>query len=340
LSISMMNSMTGWALLLASLVSCGAPPFTDRPESPTPEESGETSSAAEPDQQQAILAEERLARKRRREELNEKAKSWPGWELFESEHYFVLTEVDDTVFVDEALRRLEAVRKELVREFPPEPRFPERNPFSPVVVLLFENAAAYHEYGGPAGSSSYYRASAQEMVFYDTRDDGDSGEGWSTMQHIAVHAYFDTALDLETAPPWLLYGTAAIYAGMVHRDGELRLDHFDGKFAELRRFANRSPRVPLEALLSFDRPAFYGENEFDSPARANLVLAWSLAFYLRTQASDDPLWEDSWSELVSRFILGWQESGTLSGARERGLEGVDLEALDAAWKAWIDRSVW
>lgn len=326
--------------LVMFVVACGTPERTAESIAPAhPAEPAAADSAPiapQPTELQHFLAEQRIARNARRTELERRAAIAPGWELFESEHYFLTTAIDDPPIVEEALARLEAVRARLVAEFPPDVPGEGTIPFSPILVRIFDRRSAYCEYGGPAGSSSYYWDVTQEMVLYDDRLGAGIGSTWSSLQHIAVHAYFGEVLEFELNPQWLLYGTAAVYAGMVFKGGELRIDHFDGKFEELRRATAEGPPLPLEALLAFDRNEFYGGNEYDSPARRNLILAWSFIYFLRAGHETRPGWREEWRQVPRRFVEGWQENGSLETARKRALEGIDLGALESAWHGWIE----
>ena len=228
------------------------------------------------------------------------------------------------------------MRPRLVAEFPPEVAGEGVIPFSPILVRICKDRSTYVEYGGPSGSSSFYWKVTREMVLYDDRLGRGLRSTWSSLQHIAVHAYFGEVLGFEVPPPWLLYGTAAVYAGMVLQGEELRTDHFDEKFEELRGTATDGPLLPLEALLTFDRNEFYGANEYDSPARRNLILAWSFSYFLRTGDEARPGWREEWRSLPLRFVEGWQQSGSLETARERALEGIELGELEGAWHDWIE----
>ena len=258
--------------------------------------------------------------------------------LQRSEHYAIVPPTDDPRLVEEVALRLSAVRTRLVAEFPPRAPDDAMASSAPCTVRLCPDRIRYVESGGPAGSTCFYDARRREMVLIDDRDDVAGYVAiWSSLQHIAVHEYFDEALDLElgAVPPWLLYGTAAVYAGMSFSHDELQLDPADPKFEELGALLAGRPALPLERLLSFDRAQFYGANEYDSGARRNLVLAWSFALFLRTGSEQCAEWQEAWFGFIPRFLDAWQAGSTGRAALAEALRGTDLDALDRAWRSWI-----
>jgi len=326
----------GIAAALLGLLACGS---TERavPAEPIGTSPEPSPSVPRPSELQRFLAKQRLARDARRREIEKELATRRGWELHESEHWFLATTIDEPEIVTEACRRLEAVLARLALEFPPVVPGEGTIPAMEVLVLLFDEESSYHEHGGPPGSSAFYRQETGELVLYDDRTGGGIESTWSSLQHIAVHAYLGEQLGFGTEPPqWLLFGTAALYEGMLFEGGELRVDHFDRKFERLRELAKEGEPLPLEALLSFDRAEFLGSNAYGSPAYANLVQAWSLIYYLRTGHPQRPGWREEYRGLPRRFVEGWRERGSLEGARERAFEGVDLRGFEASWHGWIE----
>jgi len=262
-----------------------------------------------------------------------------------SEHYSIVTPLEDPALVEETTLRLEAVRARLVIEFPPrEPDGPTTSS-SPCTVRICADRAAYVEAGGPAGSSCFYDASQREMVLYAEPDASGDAVLWPSLRHIAVHEYFADALGLElhTVPPWLLFGTAAVYAGMETSPGELRLAANDSKLEELTRYLAERPALPLGVLLSFTPAEFYGANEYHSGGRRNLVLAWSFAWFLRVGSARDSVedagWRESWSGLAPRLARALQAGAAGPAALDEALAGADLGALDGAWRTWLGKEV-
>lgn len=342
---------SGIAAALLALFACGTTEqaVPAEPVASTPEPASEPApapAAAEPDPSpiapqptglQRFLAKQRLPRDASRREHERQLAKWPGWKLHESEHWLLATPLDDPEFVGDALRRLEVVLARLALEFPPDVPGEGTIPAPETLVLLFEKESEYHEYGGPTGSSAYYWQQTGEMVLYDERMGGGMRSTWSSLQHITVHEYFCDRLGFGATPPqWLLFGTAGLYEGMLLEGGELRIDHFDRKLERLRELAREEALLPLEALLSFDRGEFLGENEYRSPAYANLVQAWALIYYLRTGHPERTGWREEYRAIPRRFVEGWQSSGSLERARERAFEGIDLRALEASWRGWAE----
>lgn len=257
-----------------------------------------------------------------------------------SEHYTIVTPHEDPRLVKETALRLEAVRARLVAEFPPPE--PDGTTYSPpCTVRLCSDRDRYIEAGGPAGSSCCYDANRREMVLCAEYDTAGDAALWPSLQHIAVHEYFAEALGLElhSVPPWILFGTAAVYAGMESSNGELHLAVKDAKLEELARYLAEPPPVPLAEFLAFTPAEFYGANEHNSGGRRNLVLAWSFARFLRGGSTECPEWRESWTDLVPRLVQGLQVETSGQAALDEALAEADLEALDRAWRAWLAQQV-
>ncbi len=59
-------------------------------------------------------------RSRKRAELDAQVKSQPGWSLYETPNYFIISNNTDKEFIDEMMVRIEAIRKSYEETYPPE----------------------------------------------------------------------------------------------------------------------------------------------------------------------------------------------------------------------------
>ena len=154
-------------------------------------------------------------RAQKRAELERYVGTTPGWSLYETENFFVLSNNEDAEFLEEAMERLEAIRAVFETYYPPETArkivdrtkwtddaedgetegpIPDDRSVSAVdplelsrtcVVRVCSNRKEYVTYGGPASSSGYWNWGTKELVFYDDRDSGGRRMTWSTLNHEA-----------------------------------------------------------------------------------------------------------------------------------------------------------
>jgi len=213
-------------------------------------------------------------RAQRRLELERETAGHPGWELYETPHYFVVTNADDRDFVDEVCARLEALRALFERDLPPErsvalrrraeqaryerahaamlergetPPRPTSVAYGSVeadssragVVRVCADRAQYLSYGGAPGTSGYWNAAARELVLYDDMKENGRAVTWAVLSHEAFHQYFDSFFGELDPGPWYEEGLADYY-GAFRFEGDAMVE--DGSDARLGPLARR-PRM-------------------------------------------------------------------------------------------------
>ena len=157
-------------------------------------------------------------RDEKRAALTKEMARTPGWELYETENYFVVSDVDDKEFMEELLERLEAIRDVYEVDYPAEKARstrrekkdgPEASEDGGVVikdseeeendddadrsistlrsmelsrtsvVRVCQNADTYYDYGGSRLSAGFWNSSTEELVIFDDKE-----SGWS-QRHVA-----------------------------------------------------------------------------------------------------------------------------------------------------------
>ncbi len=279
------------------------------------------------------LAGKRQQRIERRAQLQREVALNPGWGLYESEHYFILSQLHDPVLIEELKLRADAERSLLAQEFPGT----DGSTLPTLAVIrVFGSELGYHEYGGAQGSTAFYAALLKEAVIYFDVHDTQSHDRWSGLQHILVHEYLSDSLQLGETPPWMLYGIAELYAGMQLSGTELVMPEQDERLRG--RALNTMQRIPLADLMGFNMREFRGANRQGASAYTCVLHAWSLAYFLRVGSEQSPYWSAEWSRLLSHGVEAAQNATgdqQRSAAIEASYAKLDLAALEAAWMAWL-----
>ncbi len=198
----------------------------------------------------------------KRFELERQVAANPGWELYESANYFVVTsKTDDKKFIDELMERLEAIREvyeeiypvSLVKELrllvkerenasgkpaasadeaEPEARTAATN-VDPMelskcsVVRICKDKDEYHAYGGPGGSAGYWSSFHQELVIYDDQRGGGRRNTWATLNHEAFHQYIFYFLGNFAPHSWYNEGNGDFFSGYQISNRKFKLRPFD-----------------------------------------------------------------------------------------------------------------
>ncbi|MFT7668808.1 MAG: hypothetical protein ACI8X5_001507 [Planctomycetota bacterium] len=284
----------------------------------------------------------------RRQELARKLAAEPGWNLYESPHYFIASNVDDPLLIGGAKNRLEAEYARLVEEFPPAvTSLGQERP----LVRIYESHQAFTNAGGQKGTSGFWNAPQNTLVIYDGKNEkGRSQETWSALQHVVVHEYFDKVLGLDPVPAWLLYGVSAQFESLkylpgISGPGALHFPAESDRWDHLATETAGTYPPPLSRFLRFSRGEFHGINEFGSGGYRNLILAWSFVHFLRDPLPDekgsveieaDREWR---AGFLAHYVRALEGGNSQEEALQTALGAVELAALDAAWKAWIEAKI-
>lgn len=213
-------------------------------------------------------------RSRKRAEITAKIKSQPGWSLYETPNYFIVSNNTDKAFIDELMVRLEAIRKCYEETYPVEKvlalkklhdeaeakkRAAEPKKDKPEgaggsteedhteakdvdsvaesrcsVVRVVQNAEQYHSYGGPPQSAGYFSPDQGELVIYDDKAVGGRNNSWATMNHEAFHQYIFCFFGSLSPHRWYDEGTGDFYAGYQLKNSRFELKPFDWRVSTIK----------------------------------------------------------------------------------------------------------
>ncbi|MEO6708390.1 MAG: hypothetical protein ABI054_05045, partial [Planctomycetota bacterium] len=213
-------------------------------------------------------------RSRKRAELDKQVRSQPGWTLYETPNYFIISNNPDKDFITELKLRLEAIRTCYEETYPaekvlqlkklhdeaeakrkgaepkPDPaegagetpddprsrakRVDEVTDSRCSVVRVVANRDQYSSYGGPGGSAGYFSSSDEELVIYDDKAVGGRNNTWATMNHEAFHQYIFCFFGNLSPHSWYNEGTGDFYAGYQLKNNRFELKPFDWRVSTIK----------------------------------------------------------------------------------------------------------
>jgi len=212
----------------------------------------------------------------KRYELEQQIAVNPGWMLFESPNYFIVTsKTDDKKFIEELMMRLEAIREVYEELYPaqlvmdlrlrakaranaepkaaqegdePEadPAKTEANAADPMemsrtsVVRVCKDSDEYSSYGGPGGSAGYWSSFHKELVIYDDQAGGGRRDTWATLNHEAFHQYIFYFLGNFAPHSWYNEGNGDFFSGYQLNNSKFKLRPFDWRLGTVKENVKRS----------------------------------------------------------------------------------------------------
>lgn len=294
-----------------------------------------------------------------------RAKMAAGWKALDTENYLIVHHSTNASLIKRIARDIEAMRAFYGEQFPPS------KPIEAVaVVRVCRTLDEYHEYGGPQGTGGYWHPVNEELVFFDysyTMQQMDSREKRAlggqrltdddsllVLYHEALHQYMHYAVGEFAPHDWFNEGYGDYFSGAVVGESTGRVMRVDPSpwrihlAKDMLEFGDGF--LALKDVLNADRATFY------NPQRAGnyYAAAWSFVFFLKHDKA--ALAHPQWSKLLATYYATIKESfakesqGLAEGDRggrevasfkarkaalAKMLDGVDLLALEAAWKKYV-----
>ncbi|MEM7516264.1 MAG: hypothetical protein AAF368_04985, partial [Planctomycetota bacterium] len=292
----------------------------------------------------------------------------PGWELYETENYFVVTNNEDKAFIRELMERLEAIRKTYENLYPPtlaeeirqevaaekakarqasgeeededeapaRPRRSSAGRADPMelsrasVVRVCKDQSQYYSYGGPRGSAGYWSSHHEELVIYDDKKGGGRGDTWITLNHEAFHQYIFYFFGNLAPHSWYNEGNGDFFSGYQLKNARFKLKKNSWREGTIKEAIRDGSYVPLKKLVKYTQREYY--------ANPGLCYAqgWSFIWFLRTgEDKNAPGWNDDWNGILTQYLRTLAVTGDLEIAVDKAFEGVDWDEMEESWKAYI-----
>ena len=308
----------------------------------------------------------KLKGEEKREALKSSIAGTPGWYAIDAKHYVFLTNSTNKAFLQQIAKDLEIVREKIyMKMFPPRN---EEEPISPVRVL--DTESEYYKYGGPRGSAGYFNPRSGELVLFTKFEDVTKTNSMaycrSVMFHEAFHQYIHFAVGDVSPHSWFNEGHGDYFAGMTVKGGVIKFEPFDWRVDYLKsHIREKKDLIPLRTLLRLPQREYY------TNAGLKYSQGWALIYYLR-QVSKDAAAKaslDGYFKFVADNIEAFRakkkegegsDTGgesvpgipgieipdfedakkveeILSQAVDTAFKGIDLEALDKDFRAWVEK---
>lgn len=310
-------------------------------------------------------------RDQKRAELEKKLREMPSWKLYSTEHYFVVSDNDDKAFLDELMARLEAIHALYEIDYPPErakalraagkanstgsgqqagPKRPEAeeeqdDKVDPQerakcsVVRVCKDREEYMSYGGPGGSAGYWSPNAQELVLYDDRKVGGKGSTWAVLNHEGFHQYIFYFFGSLSPHSWYNEGTGDFYSGYQYKNKQFKLEKFQWRTGIIKTALQQDTYVPLKEFLRYTQQQYYDETPVGEVQKVSICYAqgWSFIYFLRTgKKANAKGWDPKWDNILDAYLTELAMTGQVDKAVDKAFDGIDLDALEAAWKAYTN----
>ena len=309
-------------------------------------------------------------RSSKRGALLKEVKTQPGWELIETENYFIVTSCDDRDFVREVERRLEAIRDIYERLYPlkdaervrikmakrvaeakaekekeggedddSKDRTSTGGP-TPLelsrcsVVRVCKSRGQYGEYGGPPGSAGYWNYRDEELVIYDDKAGGGRSDSWATLNHEAFHQYIFYLYGNISPHSWYNEGHGDYFSGYEYKHKRFILKPFDWRERTIQQAIRDEKHVPLKDLVRFTQGEYYGNNKYSVGGGQNYAQGWSFVYFLRTGKKGSSRWNKDWDDILDVYFTTLASTGELDEAVDQAFAGVDWTELEEAWKKY------
>jgi hypothetical protein len=308
-------------------------------------------------------------RDKKRAELNKDLAKLPGWKLYETPHYFIVTPHEDKAFRDELMKRLEAIHAIYEQDYPAakaeefrkigeaaktgDQKTPEEKERDKAlkdfftdgadpqemakcsVVRVFTDKSAYHSYGGPGASAGYWSPSDRELVLYDDQAGGGRNDTWSVLNHEAFHQYIFYFYGNIAPHSWYNEGTGDFYSGYAWKTNKFVLEKFQWRIGTIKEAIQQKAYVPLDKFVKLSQPDYYGGATKTWPKAdggQNYAQGWSLIYFLRTGKKNNAKgWVPAWDTILETYLRVLATSGKVDQAVDAAFQGVDFAALEAAW---------
>lgn len=312
------------------------------------------------------------ARSQKRGQLEAEVAKNPGWELYETENYFIITDNDDKEFIKQLQERIEAIRAvyevlypwdradriklqaakakaergedeeddepEIEVEFEDEGRtttdVSSRELSRCSVLRVFKNRAQYHEYGGPGGSAGYWSSFHKELVIYDDKAGGGRRDTWIVLNHEAFHQYIYYLYGSIAPHSWYNEGTGDFFSGYEYKHKKFKLKPNSWRKETIKSAIKSNEHVPLKDLVRFTQREYYGNNKYGVGGGQNYAQGWSFIYFLRTGKGKAPGWDSSWDGILDVYFETLASTEDLDQAVDTAFAGVDWDAMEESWKAY------
>ncbi|MCK6444987.1 MAG: hypothetical protein L6Q99_01220 [Planctomycetes bacterium] len=327
----------------------------------------------------AAIDESSSMREQKRAKLVDELSRLPGWKLYESPNYFIVTDSKDEPFVKEMMDRLEAIRKiyeetytqkqalELRRKAiairnartdggaapAPETKTDAENGGEEEEPLTEEDLLASFE----ASRACVVRLCSEETMYKSYGGPSGSAGYWSPY-HQELVVYDDQkeggrsntwkTLNHEAFHQYIFYFYGSMTPHYWYNEGSG--DFYSGyQYGKNKKFVLKPFDWRVQQVkdmlrdgtfVPLDKFVRYTREEYYGARRSdNYAQGWSLVYFLRTAPQKYSGWNPAWNTILPTYLETLATSGSLDTAIDTAFKGVDYEELTNAWKGYLDQEL-
>jgi hypothetical protein len=313
-------------------------------------------------------------RDRKRAALQRELAGQPGWNLYETPNYFLVSNNTDKQFLEELMERLDAIRLVYEETYPaskaqelrqlakeaaaakasqdPEPVPADGEPRTVAeaadpmersrcsVVRVCASAQQYHSYGGPEGSAGFFNSNTEELVIFDDKAVGGRAQTWKTMNHEAFHQYIFNFFGNLAPHSWYNEGTGDFYSGYEYKNKRFTLKPFDWRERLIQgNIRQDKPDDPTKkrTIVPLQKLVRMTKQQYyeQKTIGDNYAQGWSLIWFLRTGSKNARCWNPAWDSILDTYLRALVQTGDLDKAVDEAFAGVDWDQMESCWKSYI-----
>ncbi|MBM3977390.1 MAG: hypothetical protein FJ299_10410 [Planctomycetes bacterium] len=203
------------------------------------------------------------------------------------------------------------------------------------VVRVCATRDDYSSYGGPGGTGGYWNWVHQELVFFDDRQGRGRDLTWLVLNHEAFHQFIFYFYGNISPHSWYNEGTGDFYSGFDYRGGKFVMKEAQMRRNTIKPMLSEGRLVPLKELVRYSQAQYYNTSKYGTSGFEHYAQGWALIWFLRTGKGKAKGWNPAWEKILDTYLDVLGETGKQKKAVEAAFEGVDFEAMEKSWKAYI-----
>jgi hypothetical protein len=205
------------------------------------------------------------------------------------------------------------------------------------VVRVCANQGQYMDYGGIKGSAGYWHSGHKELVLYDDKANQGRNFTWLVMNHEAFHQYIYYFYGSLAPHSWYNEGTGDYFSGFEYKRKKLVEGKSQIRERDVQQLIREGRAAPMKEFVRWTQAEYYGNNGMGLDILECYSQGWSLIWFLRTgEKNKAPGWNPAWGSILGRYLDTLVETGDLDQAVDKAFAGVDWNAFEASWKAYIE----
>ena len=281
-----------------------------------------------------------------------------GWEAEDLDDYIVVYHTKDQPLLKQICRNLEAIRKVYIELFPPAG---ELDAVSTVRICRDEDE--YLRYAGLEGTAGYWNFMTEELVLYDAAisEKGQRPKDDNTfiiLYHEAFHQYIYYSAGNVSPHPWYNEGFGDYFSGAEIKGGKFRrIDINPWRIHTIKDAVEKRTEVAWKDIIRYEQREYYA-NPYLCYAQG-----WSMIYFLNHASAVKE--NERWSRILQiyfdtikrvnaekmaalkeagidkemGYVFGAQKEAR-DAAVDAAFEGVDLDAIHAAWREFVAGIDW